>query len=106
MIDLTKKATIATIKSFIKKNRQNLLISVRSSFDGMCDGVRDCEDQGFSPALEGGHADNSFGIQGAWFVGSSRDYITPFNKNENGEVFEGYEIYNCCSHFLLGVKCS
>jgi len=100
MIDLTKKATMATIKSFVKKNRQALLIDTESSFDGMQDGVRACEDRGFTPALEGPHPENTLGIQGAWFVGSSRDYLTPFCK----DGLEGYRVYNCCGSFSLAIK--
>lgn len=39
MTTTNKKATMATIKSFVKKNRENLLINVKSSFDGMIDGL-------------------------------------------------------------------
>ena len=32
-----KRITIATIKAFVKKNKSNLLINIRSSFNGMTD---------------------------------------------------------------------
>jgi len=94
------KTTKATIKSFIKKNEGNLLINVRSSFDGMTDM---CEPQtdGFHKAVKTtDFLDKSLGIAGAWFVGSSRDYFTPYN--ENGLI--GYEVTNCCGTFILAIK--
>lgn len=100
MIDLSKKATVATVKSFVRKNRQSLLVKTTSSFDGTVDGVRQCEDLGFSPAVTADHVEHTMGVQGAWLVGGSRDYIKPFR--EGG--FEGYEVYNCCGNFRVAVK--
>ena len=100
MIDLTKKATIATVKSFVRKNRASLLIDQESTFDGMQDGVRSCDNRGFTPVREAGFSENTMGIAGAWIVGSSRDYITPFRK----DGLEGYRVYNCCGSFSIAVK--
>lgn len=96
------KATMATVKSFVRKNRDNLMIDCRSSFDGMVDCVMPDKDRGtFSPALYPEHShENNMNIQGAWFVGGSRNSITPYNKD--GMV--GFDIYNCCGHFVLAVK--
>ena len=64
------KTTLATIKSFVRKNEGNLWINVKSSFDGMTDC---CESQngGFTKAEKGvGDAfykDRTLGIKGAWF---------------------------------------
>lgn len=102
MIDTSKRATMATIKAFVKKNRTSLLIDVEGKFDGMTDCVQRCDDRGFSSALvREEHMEHTLGIQGAWFVGSSRDYITPFNK----DGLSGYRIYNCTGSFSLAVKC-
>jgi hypothetical protein len=95
-----KNITRATVKSFIKKNKENLFINVTSSFDGMVDG---CMPQkgGFVKAKEDTHnIENTLGINGAWFVGSSRDYFTAYDKNG----FEGIEVYNSCGCFTLAVK--
>lgn len=95
------KATRATVKAFIRKNDGKLLIDTKSRFDGMCDGVRNCDERGFSPVIKtADHIDNTLGIQGAWFVGSSRDYITPFDK----DGIMGFEIYNCCGSFSIGIQ--
>ena len=42
-----KKITRTTIKSFIKKNFDDLYISTRSRFNGMIDCVDACADQSF-----------------------------------------------------------
>lgn len=95
------KATRATIKSFIRKNPDTLLIFTKRRFDGMTDGCESTGETGFSPAFKTtDHIDYTLGIQGAWFVGSSRDYITPFEKD--GIV--GFEVDNCCGSFAIGVK--
>lgn len=100
MIDLNKKATVATIKSFIRKNRPSLLVKTTSTFDGMCDGVRPCENPGFYPAKDTDCPERTAGVQGVWLVGGGRDCITPFRK----DGFEGYEVYNCCGSFSVAVK--
>jgi hypothetical protein len=91
----TKKITLATVKSFIKKNLKNLHIEVEGRFDGMFDCVtysdnpqiRKADVSGFNPKV-----DYNMGIPGVWFVRGSRDYFTPISKN--GMV--GYHVYNCC----------
>jgi hypothetical protein len=94
------KITLATIKSFIRKNEGSLFINVKSYFDGMIDGCTSCND-GFGPARKtDDNLRNTAGISGAWFVNGSRDYFKPYN--ENG--YTGYEISNCCGHFILAIK--
>jgi hypothetical protein len=99
MIDLKKKATMATVKAFIRTSGKALMIDSESSFDGMCDGVRQNPDRGFTLTLPGNFPANDLGVQGAWFVGSSRDFIQPFVK----DGIEGYRISNCCGSFALAV---
>ena len=97
-----KKTTLATIKSFIKKNRANLHILTASRFDGMDDCVRSVEGATFVPALqpdEGRNFKNCLGVHGAWFVFGSRDWF--YEYNENG--FIGYVISNCCGKFILAI---
>ena len=96
------KITKATLKSFVKKNRENLLISVRSSFNGMSDCVESTGDRGFHPAVatDNVHPDHNLGIQGVWMVGGSGNYFTAFDK---GSIV-GIECYNCCGTFIVGIR--
>ena len=98
-----KKITRTTIKSFIKKNFDDLYISTRTRFNGMIDCVDACADQSFHKVerdeRERFH-DTSLGIKNAYFVGSSRDYFQPYDL----DGFKGYEIYNCVGSFILAVK--
>jgi hypothetical protein len=94
------KTTLSTIKSFIRKNEGNLFINVKSSFDGMIDG-QSYYHEGFTKAeKDEDNARNTLGVNGAWFVNHSRDYLTPY---DNGN-FAGYEVSNCCGHFIIAVK--
>jgi hypothetical protein len=94
------KITLATVKRFVKANRETLLISTRSHFDGMIDCVTGCADKSFSPvqAPEHNH-ENTLGIKGAWLVFGSRDRFSAFETDE----LTGIEVYNCCGHFVLAV---
>ena len=98
------KHTLASVKSFIRKNRDNLYIRNLSDFDGMTDCVESSNDKQFrkvEPAPEhmGG---NTLGIRGAWFVFQSRDTFSPL-LSDAGELI-GYHVYNCCGSFDLAVK--
>jgi hypothetical protein len=97
------KVTMATIKSFVRKNQGKLYIRTKTRFDGMVDGCEPCKDQDFSPALQSdltNASSHTLGIAGAWFVGQSRDYLNPINDGG----FVGYHVYNCCGSFDLAVK--
>lgn len=102
----TKKITLATVKSFINKNRANLFINVKSSFDGMTDGIESLH-AGFVPAKADGtkainptdYGNNTQGIEGVWFVGDSRDYFTAFEN----ETLIGYEVTNSCGRFIVAI---
>ena len=86
----TKRITLATVKSFVKKNADQLYIDVRRKFDGMIDGERTIDD-GFSKVTKSEFCnDHTLGIPGAWLVGSSRDY---FNAYEDDQ-YTGIKVYN------------
>ena len=98
-----KRITLATIKSFIRKNRDRLLISTRSRFDGMTDGCEPCRNKEFRAAnLTENHPSNTLGIAGAWFVGGSRNSFQAYSD----DTYTGYEVYNSCGTFILAVKSS
>lgn len=98
----SKKITLATIKSFIRKNlgQGNLYIKGTARFDGMVDMVTEVENPGFFPAERTENwVENSLGVAGAWFVGGSRN---SFQAYDDG-LFTGYRVYNCCATFILAV---
>lgn len=96
-----KKATIATVKSFIRKNEENLFINVTSRFDGMVDGCTDRND-GFQNVSTSQcvNQKHTFGVPGAWFVGSSRDYI----QNYESDLHVGFTISNSCGRFTIATS--
>lgn len=100
-MNTTKKMTFATVKSFVRKNADRMFINVKSSFSGYTDCVEQVKG-GFAKATKANPVNDSYtlGIEGAWFVGQSRDYFKPF---EDGN-FTGVEVYNCCGSFILAVK--
>lgn len=95
------KPTLATLKSFIAKNRANLFIKQKSRFDGMCDGVVYDVNAGFKPArinTNTSHMKNTLGVDGAWVVG--RDLISAYEA----DGFKGYDVYNCTGSFVLAIR--
>jgi hypothetical protein len=94
------KITLATLKSFIKKNAENLYIREKSSFDGMVDGVVAC-DRHLSKAIHtGDYEKHNLGYKGIWLVGGSRNFFSTYQDND----FTGIEVSNCCGSFIVGVK--
>ncbi|MDD4026985.1 MAG: hypothetical protein PHO75_02235 [Candidatus Shapirobacteria bacterium] len=94
------RITRSTIKSFIKKNEGKLIFKKLSNFDGMQDMVDTVKDS-FHPARKPERVtDYNLGVDGAWFVGQSRDYFKEF-KNDD---LIGYEVSNCCGSFILAIK--
>ena len=70
------KITRATLKSFIRKNKDNLFIHCKRTFNGMTDGVDYIKDSRFREIKETEDMnDMTLGIEGVWCVGSSRDYF-------------------------------
>lgn len=100
-----KKITKAHFKSFIAKNRNALLVRVKSQFDGMEDGVRSTGERELTPALtpdEGrNHPDHDLGVQGVWLVGGGgRDY---FYHHET-ETHVGIEYSNSCGSGEIAIS--
>ena len=95
------KITLATIKSFVKKNKDKLYIRTASKFDGMYDCVMDL-DGGFEKIVPSDRDERyTLGIAGCWIVrGGSRNWFRFF---DNGE-FAGYECSNCCGNFYLAIR--
>lgn len=95
-----KKITLATFKSFIKKNEENLLVNEVSSFDGMHDCVMSSEKVGFTKITKTeSNVKHTLGIVGLWLVGSSRDYFRTYED----EKYTGIEVYNCCGSQIIAI---
>lgn len=96
----TKKITLTTVKSFIKKNSENLFVKKESSFSGMSDMVETDINAEFKPATKTeNNLKCTLGIEGVWVTGNWNLY----NHFEN-EQFVGIEIYNCCGTSLIAIK--
>ena len=96
-----KKITLATAKSFIKKNFNALYIKEDSTFDGMIDGLNWNKNSQFIKAqLETKNFDRTLGIKGAWFVGSSRDFFYSYECDN----FIGFKVSNSCGQFYITIK--
>ena len=97
-----KKATRATLKSFVRKNRSNLLIKVNSTFNGMVDCVMPVEGEAeWNPALDTERSSsNTLGVQGIWLVLGDGDSIERFET----DTLEGLSVYNCCGSFSVSVR--
>lgn len=95
-----KKITLSTVKSFIKKNSGNIYIDVRAEFDGMIDGLS-FNAQGFYKAKPDPRGRSyTLGIDGAYFVGHSRDYFSAFED----EQYQGITVVNSCGKFILATQ--
>ena len=97
----TKKITLASLKSFSKRNVGNLYSKEKSSFNGMTDCVESTKGKWTKSEILT-VSDNYYksGIKGIYTVGSSRDY---FRIYEDAEYF-GIEVYNCCGTTILAIK--
>jgi hypothetical protein len=93
------KITRATIKSFINNNE--IFIKTKTRFSGYTDCAESCENQSIKKAKilnkDNHNYKYNLGIDGAWFVGGSRDYFEPIQDVH----FYGYEVYNSCGTFYL-----
>lgn len=102
ILQQTKKITLATLKAFAKRNKDNIFSKCKSSFDGMTDFVQGVNGQWIKSSISdpGEQKYYKTGIDGIYTVGSSRDY---FRIYEDSEYF-GIEVYNCCGTTILAVK--
>ncbi len=87
----TQKITMATLKSFIKKN-DNLFVEGISSFSGMTDCVEMNRTELIPVSKE-----KAIGHSGVYCVGQSRDYFC-FVENEK---YFGIEVSNSCGCAIL-----
>ena len=66
---MQKRITLATIKAFAKKNKDNLIIKETDRFDGMVDCVMPVSNPTVKKTsfVDGRTDKNDKGIEGAWF---------------------------------------
>ena len=95
-----KKITKATFKSFVRRNRDNLLISNKSDYSAMDDCVMPCSGKFRVAEKSDRDADCSLGINGIWLVNGSRDWFTAFETEE----MIGIEVSNCCGSFTVAIR--
>jgi len=95
-----KRITRATIKAFIRQSGDKLWIKNDSDFDGMVDCVMPCSSTWRHAEPTERLAENTLGVRGAWFVGRSQDWFSPYCA----DGFEGYDVSNCCGSFTVATK--
>lgn len=99
--NIMAKFTMASVKSFVRKNKGNLKIKTKSSFDGMVDGCVYDHKASFVPVKETTtHVEHTLGIPGAWFVGGGRDMVDPITVNDK---VVGFKCFNSCGSFEVMV---
>ena len=99
-MEKTKKITRATIKSFVKKNFNNLYIKNLTEFDGMQDMTVANKNAEFRKAVPTQRDFNyTLGVDGAYVL-PNRNLFDPF-ENEN---YVGYNVWNCCGEFVIAIK--
>lgn len=95
------KPTIATVKNFINRNINRLLIKVSSDFDGMTDCVTSsgCEKR-FVPVSSSSNPlpKYNLGLRGVWFT-NGRNEVYYFEN----ETHVGYEVSNCCGSWTVAI---
>ena len=103
----TPKITIATLKSFAKRNQENIYYKITSDFDGMTDCVQAVNSRWKKTTcnviiMKANDPAKYYktGIFGIYTVGGSRNY---FSLYEDTEYF-GIRIYNCCGSSILAIK--
>lgn len=95
------KTTLATLKSFVRKNKDRLMIKCRGSFDSMTDGIEFNPFAQFRKAEPTTDCENhTLGIRGVWIVGGSRNSIEPYDDGK----FSGLKVANCCAYFTVAVQ--
>lgn len=94
-----QKITKATFKSFIKKNKDNLYVMVKTDFDGMQDCVVKVDDlpHKAESASENYLFENTCGIKGVCLVNGSRNWFTHYED----DMFIGIIYSNCCGSGII-----
>lgn len=94
---MEKKITKATLKSFIKKNLNNILVGYKSSFNSMSDMIEETKCN-FSK-LNIDKYDEKKSTLGLFnlHLHVDRLYIENFETSE----YKGYNVYSCCGEYNI-----
>ena len=97
--EVEKRVTLATLKKFIRDNKDNLYALCKSNFDGMTDCVQQVKTtpKKVNPAVIDLENKHTLGIGQIWLVGSSRDWFKAFED----DVFQGINGSNSCGSWTL-----
>ncbi len=97
-----QKITKSTLKSFIRRNKNNLLIKESGSFDGMIDGISWNKNSSFKNVkITDKDLNHTLGIEDVWVI--ERAGANNFDRYED-ENYIGIEVYNCCGKFTLAIE--
>ena len=88
-----KKITLTTVKSFMRKNADNLWIYTRSSFDSMIDMVSQVEGS-WKPTSPEAIEKRLVGSRGA------RDFYSHHTKG----AWVGFSVSNCCGEYMIAAN--
>lgn len=93
-----KKITKATIKSFIRKNKDEIMVLHTNRFDAYCDGVRPVSEpfERVEFRIENGKEVPSYLSVP---LDIRHNIFKPYNKN--GMI--GFEVYNCCGTYVVAI---
>jgi hypothetical protein len=96
-----KRITLATIKSFIRKNKENLFIRTTRSYDLIESFSKTSDNLNFRP-IESTDLSIQYtlGIKDVWIAGQGRDGFLAYENDK----YIGYDIYNVCHAFNLVIK--
>lgn len=87
------KITVATFKAFVRK-AEVLFLQEKDRFDGMTDGLSQCQDHAILKPIS---KEDAISIRGAWLVTGSGNWFTI----KETATHYGIEVDNCCGRQIL-----
>lgn len=92
-----KKATIATVKSFVKKNYGD--IYSKSTYDHNDNNGHYDDKKFIHNSYSDNHPEYKIGLSNVWIV-SDKNFVQPYDDAE----YAGYRVSNCCRTFIVAIK--
>lgn len=99
-MNLNSKITKSTLKSFIRKNADNLYIKCEKDFNHMIETVETINSNFKKIKIELESLNEKFYFVGKFFGGSQSDC---FESYDDG-TFVGIEMSNCCGSSIIAIK--